>query len=700
MNPLFKFYLDGVLLADEPAGWAEFSSELKRGTDINGIFLTQDVKLTFTGDGYDLLFNKFYTNYCSQTAITILELRSGQYRLFFEGLIFLTACEHFANICTITATLEDNSFYAKIKNNKSIETFVQVGRSKNLVDYTGAQALTFWTFDVCTAVYETAYDRAAVTPYEAFRSLIAFMTDDTCDFESTLFEPGGEWNNDETTLVITNGYKLSIDDNTACGIGEPFITKFSFLQLFTEMNKNIHIGMMVDNSGVRPKIIIEKNSFFYQNESLVTFDNVNGLKVYIDQESLYGTIRFGSSKTLDGSACPDPVFPEQQDFLSFKDEQYYVLGTCNIDKELDLVRDWVVSSNVIQSTTDPINDDSRDEDLFLVVLYKTAGQYYGKMGNPFGFLTASPRYWNEQLMNNNVADRYLGGVPNSIASTLSDITDECYVGRVGLSYPAAPTSLNVGYQTLMVHTPNEYNDKTTSPFFDTNNRFTLNPTNQFTCGTSGGLYAFEITQVVNVSQVTIQVPYNQSPSQFHYIRITPRIYLYDSLNNQKAYYDCISPTINASVPIGNNDGLNIYTYQPFNDAPLIGNHTIIAYSPLIVMDPNDYVFVSIRLYVDSWSIGTSAHYYLNLLNGTFKTTFTSKGGGDLHPYDPTKYPVYKYEFSYPLSCEAFDLIKENPNKSITLNYNGLPSFPCFIDQCKYNYKTGIGDFTLVRPQIL
>ncbi len=681
MIALYQFYLDGVLLVNEPKGWGELVTNIQRQTDIKGIFQTQDVTLTFTGDGYDILRTKFNTNFCLQTDIEIWEYRDTEYVLMFSGIIFVSACKVYDNECIIESTVEDNSFFAKIYNNKSIEAYVQVGTSKNLVSYTGAVTETFQTFNVCTTFWN-AQDREGVTPFEAFRSLIAFMTDDTVDFESSLFDVGGEWNTDTKRLLITTGIKVGSTDPLVYGNGDKLINKFSFLTLFQEMDKNCNIGLMVDTTGARPKIIIESNSFFYNDDRLMLLDNVNGLKIYVDEEKLYGKVRFGSTTTLPGSVCPDPVFPESQEFLSFRDEEYYVLGQCNIDSELNLVRNWIVSSNIIQSITPPLTETIYDENIILIVCEKVGGVQRAIQGNPFSLLLATPRFFNEDLLNHKVAARYLGGVPNSIAVSLNNVTDECEVGRVGLNYPGVGTPLRVSTAFTSTYSPVDYNDKTTPPFFDTNNRFTL-ATDRYTCGAaSGGLYAIQVEQVVNVSAYIQETPFNTDATQHHYINFQFKINHFDSLLNPLATY--------------NFHPLRIYSYQPFNPTPLFGDSTLITQSPLFVMEAGDFITVS--LIMDVIKVGTifRGDFFINLLDGVFRTAFTSKGGGDLQAYDPTDYPVYKYEFSYPISPTDFDLIKNNPHKSIGINKDGVNTTDCYIDQAKYNHKTGICDFTLIR----
>jgi hypothetical protein len=679
----YNYYLDGVLIADEPEGWQQLVSKINRQTDIKGIFLTQDVKLVFGGDGYDILKPKFDANFCDTTTILIEEERQEEKITIFDGIIFVSACQDFPNLCEMECSLEDNSFFAKIFNNKSIEAHCQAGMSKNLVTYTPAITDLLYVFDVCAGTYDPG-GRACVTPYEAFKSLVSFMTDDTCDFDSVYLGVGGEWNSNTKRLMITSGIKIGSTNPAVYGAGEPLLPKFSFLKLFQEIDKNLNIGMMIDTSGARPKVIIENNDFFYDDESLILLNIVNGLKVYVDQDKLYSSVRFGSSKTLEGSTCPDPVFPEEQSFLSFKDEQFYILGKCNIDKELNLVREWIVSSNVIQSIVPPLTETSYDGDIVLIVCEKPGFSNLAKQGNPFNFTTPTPRYYNEDLLNSNVALRYLGGVPNSIAAQLSDVTDECWVGRIGLNYPGAGSTLQCPTAVIKIHNPNEYNDKTTPPFFDTNNRFTLNPTNTYTCGAaSGGLYAVEITQIIKVARYDADIPFNVLPTQYHRLKVQAIIQRFTSAAVLIGSYDCYPPRY-------------INGYQPFNDYPLIGNHPITQWSPPFVLDPTDYVRVSFNFTTENIGIGTTGYFYINMLDGGFKTTFTSKGGGDLQTYDPLKYPVYKLDFTYPITADEFDLIKANPQKAITINTDGKTNIRCYVDKAEYNHKSGICNFTLIR----
>lgn len=679
----YQFLLDGILLQDEPQGWDGLVTSIKRQTEIKGLFVTQDVTLTFSGDGYTVLKTKFDTDFCDQSLLTIKQQseQDGVYNLFYEGIIFVSACSVYLKSCLIEATVQDNSFFAKIYNNKSIEAFVTVGTSKNLVSYTGAIQDTMRNFDVCGATYNPE-DRECITVFEAFRSIIAFMTDDTVDFESSLFEIGGEWNSTTQRLMITSGIKIGSLDPAQYGVGEILIPKFSFTKLFQEIDRNINIGMMIDTTGTRPKVVIEKNEFFYNKEVVATLDNVSDIKAYINQEKLYGIVHFGSTITLDGTSCPDPQFPEQQSFLSFKDEQFYVLGVCNIDQELNLVREWIVSSNIIQSVAPPLTSTSYDEDIFLIVCEEVAGVNKAKLGNPFGFIPAFPRFYNEALMNSNVAIRYLNGVPNSITQSLQDITDECWIGRVGLNYPAPGTPLQISTAYTSTYGPVDYNDKTTPPYFDTNNRFTL-ATDQYTCGpASGGLYAFQVQQTVNVSGYINSGGAAPSPTAYHIAKFQFVITHFNSGAVQKATYNYY-PMV-------------IYSYQPFNPGPLIGDHTLLTASQLIVMDPGDYIVTSLVMTVEHFGNPFRGDFYVNILDGFFKTIFTSKGGGVFQEYDPAKYPVYNYEFSYPVPCDVFETIKNNQNKSIEINTNDGVSFICNIEQLKYNHKTSICDFTLTR----
>src|SRR6185436_8602746 len=89
---------------------------------------------------------------------------------------------------------------------------------------------------------------------------------------------------------------------------------------------------------------------------------------------------------------------------------------------------------------------------------------------------------------------------------------------------------------------------------------------------------------------------------------------------------------------------------------------------------------------------------VNIKSGDFKTIYTSNQGGEFTPYDPADYPVFKYEFEYPLTKEEYEIIAAQPNYAISFNTDGVTNTKAFIQELKYSRRTGIGQFTLFRAK--
>jgi hypothetical protein len=667
----YKYFLNNVLLEDEPLGWDELTNKIERVDGIKGLFVTMEVTLTFYGDAWRTLITSFGNSYCEQNTILIQESCDDgiTYTDCYEGIIFTSDCVFDYNRCTVSAKVQDNSFYAKINNNKGIKTYVEVGKSKNGVTYTGAIDYKIVLFDCCAneGTYIGSRFPHAVTVYEAFKSLIAFMTDDTVDFASTLFEPGGEYEG----YCITDGLHIS---STIAGeySATTNIEKICFQDLFSEMNKKFNLGMMVIGGGTKPILIIEKQSIFSNATSLITLNNVSNVKASIDVNSLFSQVHLGSD-TIDGTGCPGGLaFPRDSPFVTYKDESYYVLGTCNIDKTLDLFSQWQIDTNKIQ---DCVVNGSTDYDKDIFILETTYMYPFDSecvQGNPFGELALSPRFYNASLMNSAVTPRYLGAVPNSIAQVLAGINDTCLILRTQLDVikVSAPTT------NIATYEPVQFNDKTTPPFNDPGGNFTL-VNGRYTAVTVGGFYRFE-------SEFDIEYVFNNTTVAPTTATITITFLHKDVANNPLNDTKVIfTETMEDGVfPISS----KVYTYK--------------AQSQMFSMAIGDYVHIAITVQWNNVLSNVDNFLYAQVKRGLFNTLYTSNGGGEVTAYDPDKYPAYQFEFEYPMSKDDFQLLLDQPNYAITLNTDGVNNFKGFIKEAKYKRKTGLAQFTLIKPKTI
>jgi len=126
--------------------------------------------------------------------------------------------------------------------------------------------------------------------------------------------------------------------------------------------------MSIERVGDRPLIRLESAEYFFQSETVHRFDNVAELKETTDLQKLFAKLRLGSETTNTDTLYP---FPEGITFFGFREEEIPIKGIGNIDKELPLHSQWIISSNVIQLLTEDLNNDYDGEHDDAIVLLET-----------------------------------------------------------------------------------------------------------------------------------------------------------------------------------------------------------------------------------------------------------------------------------------------------------------------------------------
>lgn len=398
----WRFSLDGTLMS-QPQGWDQIAVTIERDKEIRGLIVRYTSDLIWTGDGYNYLVSQMRSQgFCSLVEVLIeVEQSPGNgWETFFNGVIFLSECEINRSWCTIKATVHDDVFGAKIQNNKDLDGQVNVPRSKNDVTIFSATntPIDFFRPSDGAVVY---MNRECYKVAEVLRYIIAFMTDGTVSFASTIFETGGEWEN----LVICTGRAIR---QTA--VASPPVVSFS--EIFTELHKRLNLSFAIETIAGAPTVRIEYEDYFYTATPLLNFRKIPELVQSLKDELLYAKLRIGSTTTQDsnGGTFAFPDIP----FYSFEEETYHLVSDCNLDNELSIVGDWIVDSNVIEDVAVNGNDEY-DDDIFLVETNGTVAIEY------FDFTPAS--VYNKNLTNRFIAPRFLGAIPASIASFLGNGND-------------------------------------------------------------------------------------------------------------------------------------------------------------------------------------------------------------------------------------------------------------------------------------
>lgn len=453
---MIQFYLDGTLY-DNPDGWDELRSKIKRDDNLNAVLIFQEASVEFIGDAYIYLYNKLITEgFCSVVNIEVKQscTDGATYQTLFKGKIFLSDCEFNERTGKAKAKLEDNSYYSLIKNNAKIKTALDTDLTKNGQPLTQAPVyeVDFYSVGSNALVKNNV---PCMRVYDAFKYLISFMSDNQIGFASNLFDIGGRWEG----LCITTGERIRT--NTA--------TLWEQLNFATLLNEVYYatepIIMIIEDPYGSPVIRIEDSNYSYANTTNFLLENVYEVVTGVEQQKLYSSVTVGSSNVDDTFTG---TFPELIDFFGFKSEQLFLTGECNIDNDLQLTGDFIRSSNLIERQL--LNQDYDKK--YFIINTELATSISGRTTNTNVFNeTPAQYYYNDALRNSEIMNRWTGGLPNNLTK---------YVGTIGDGLFQALTATNQTITTI----PSVRNF--VNETFDNGNNY--DGTNSFTAPITGVYY--------------------------------------------------------------------------------------------------------------------------------------------------------------------------------------------------------------------
>ena len=392
-------YLDTTLVSN-PEGISGLTQEIVYNDEYKGIFFFLQNELVFRDDAYDYIFNVLRDNGACAQVDFLLQIGNDNLSDYFEGVIDVADVTEF-NVTTekCTTPIADNNASSYVTKNAKIKTYINVTTSKNGAAITAATrvvGLDFFT--PSTGVYNYLLPNGYFVG-DAFRYLVQFMSDGLMTASSPLFDTGGEYQN----LMVFNGKSIS---GTLSGAAP----RISFFDLFEEMDKICNISYYIDYTGTIPNMVIDKTVNLYGVSNLYTFTDVKDVKVSFEKEKFYSKLNIGS-KIIQEYSGGTFTFPDAV-FLGFTEEEYFTLGQCNIDNELDLVSNFIIDSNIIEDMLVNKND-SYDEDTVIVETTGTQAYQYAN------YLPGSFVY-NLGLNNFSKAQNWLGAFPNDIINYLNN----------------------------------------------------------------------------------------------------------------------------------------------------------------------------------------------------------------------------------------------------------------------------------------
>lgn len=643
---VYRFTVNNVVIPepDNIGGWERLITNIKRdSSELRGLLITQDVELEFIGDQYRFFKDAYFnTGICAEYPVLIEQSYDGQnFDTLHKGIIKLRDIVLKDMLQGLaTAKVNDDSFYARINNNKSISTSVISGSSKNGIP-----------IDPCSVFAVNILEPATAAPigssqllfvFDVMRYLVRFMSDDEVGFESTLLQ---------TTLpmMIQQGGKLRTGTDPS-----PY-WEISFGRLFDNIRKLRNVGWRIEEDATgKPIFRLELSEFFYEqdhaqfNNADIVFTDPTTLETSVNFTELYGKLKIGSTTIFDS---PTVTYPESIRFNGFKEEEFYVLGQCNIDNTLDLTKDLIISSNVIEAIIVD-NDDTWDDDLVLMVVENVnTGAFTAdaKMSNPAG--AVPPTFFNMDLRNSQVAPSFFSTFQGGLVAGFLNFFSNDFQAMTNVQaewgdntvppiplFPAAPLVIDpVDFQLLV----------------DVAGNFNL-ATDQYTAPATG-YYTFNFY------------------GRFKITGFNPNGFL------------------DVGFGFDINGVKTIFYQQTWQDT----NLQTFTYSQTQFLTAGDTIHVYLTLLSDG-GFGTAVNQRFTLLQDTkFSATATPDTGGVVQDYDPQDLRNVFMKFKYPVSARLFDSIKSQLTKKYSIYLSGKKeTYTGWIESFSYPHKDEIPSITL------
>ena len=393
-----RFKFDGVIYND-PVTWEDINQSLDFDSVNQIMTINHDVEHTWTEDAYNFLYNKWETgDFCDLVKVEIEGVNNGTFVLLYTGEISIPELIFQERERSVSVKIKDNSYGARIENNKGVRVGLDSTQSKNGLTISRATESFVFTFTSSDGVYLSDSCRG-YSVYDAFVYLVNWMSDGLVSFESDFFDPVGTGDGNLDWLV--SGIDLR---NAGESVEAP---KFSFQELYDQMRRtrNVMMGFEVDSNG-NPVLRIEDVDYFRTSTNTVFLENVDRVELSFDNNILYTSVKVGSD-IVKPSDCDDGNTncnaSNNVSYFGFETEYYSLSGECVSATELLLTTDdpFVVDTNKIQEVVE-FDIDDYDKDVFLI-RRDSAAQQNADMSDP---LSIGENWYNEAYTNKEILARY------------------------------------------------------------------------------------------------------------------------------------------------------------------------------------------------------------------------------------------------------------------------------------------------------
>lgn len=668
----FQFYIDD-LLTDQPDNDMDLKSTIRRDSNLGAVLLTQDVKLQYTNNnglptgitsGYAYLKSLWDGGLCSEATIKIYDqISDSSTILHYTGTIKIADIELDEQRVSLSVELQDNSFFAYVNNNKNVKAALISDKTKSKLNITPPTLYDINFFSSETGNYGDPVKMYRI--YDVFKFLIPAITDNKVTFESDFLI------STDIELFLTRGNCIVKPADEP----DPVI-EISFLELFNEVKKlpisttvTEPIGFFIDATDPEnPVLRIENESYFFGSTTVFQFSDIKELKTYAKTDKLYSSVRVGSTNTIDGYSPDTYTFVESTQYFGWKEENFTVFGQCNNDIELDLVNNFVISSNAVNSAYYGAVTDF-ESDLFIVQV--EAVNPIAFTGDAKGydfFATAPPYYYNLGLNNAAKLTLYSNSLQNNIGNFLgigsdgfrasmdADMTFTTNPNQPGGSIFVPPilSSFSVAQPI--------YVDDSTGSNYDGNNNY--DPTTGEYTMPSDGTFSF-------ASNVRFTVQGLQSGI---FCRIAIGI----------SHFDATLTTLKNTVSSVHNSSAN-------------GNFSL---STALITSgiSTDKVIsnISIQFYVPNGNYPAIPYYQAVTFQSIsfFECNGTPEGAVVLAANQSDNYRILQHEFQYHIPIDDWVNIVANPIGLFPFEKGGVTRFG-WIDEIRRNDQTGACTIKLI-----
>lgn len=634
---MFEFYIDGTKYAD-PINWKDFTETIEYVDSQYTVVFKYDQKLNFNGSAFEYLYRKkLLEGFCYEAEILIKQKCAPNelFKTIFTGRLFLSDCNFLLGRCVVECAIIDNNYTSLVFNNKNIKVFMEIpAKTKNGFPISFHDALGHGTLNKAWSWFNPNGGGTAgggvlcIHVYDAFKFIINWITDGKVDFKSDLMDyslPIISEMDKIKYLTIISGQELRISSGGL--LFDKQYLHVSFDELFKNVNKYYPLSISVEYTGTgKPILRLEEFDFLRQSTNSIQINNIREIEEHVNVEFLYSRISIGGpSAEYNSSIHSYP--PTKQ--LTHAQEQYFLTGQCNIDKEKDLKSDFICDTNIIEELvhSNPSNQ-NYDSDIFFMEV-DTVSSVLVSARATANYDDPSKYHYNDNLLNKYTM--YRNPVANDVEINtgvgidLENTSDGPSTGTLG-------TQSNVGGGSM----PAEQFSSFGNVAYTIDNVAVFDGLNY--TALIAGSYTFEINQSMRCLTNT---------NRAFYIHQEVRRYNSGAVLQETLYRDFGPFTATGFYPMS-------VIPQSFNMA--VGDYVTeyIRYSS----QPIDFTIASsceVRF-------GTAPTFA-----SLFKTDSTPNSAGIVSNSTPLSYNANILNFEYPLDQSNYDLLKADPKKSILFN---------------------------------